>query len=1037
MVDPRDLGRFVAVNSELGVGRLSTLGENGEARVRFFRCPSPTPYEDRTYPAESLHRATLAAHTRAYVSDGRHWRIGRIDGAHFQHEGRYVIAFPNGEGSVLSEEAFDVRWSAPIENPFEVLSALGGDTPKVYEPRLALISEWHRQRAAARGTEGLLLGSVELHDHQLSIVRRVAEDPIQRYLLADEVGLGKTIEAGALVWQYLDRHPEARVLILAPDHLRQQWVEELVGKFRANHFPLAWLRVRAHDALETWPADPVDVLVVDEAHHFARAGAVARDSLDRLAILAHSAKEVLLLSATPVRSNEAAFLDLLHLLDPAHYQPNDLDSFVKRVQLRDRLALTYQSLLPGLSAFDITLYTEELTTQFPDDDQLAEFLKTAATCDDSSRAENIVRVREHLSESYRLHHRLLRTRRTPEIGASFPVRGRRRGSPFTLEIEDESDKSRHELLDGLRVYLATLIEEGRIPADSAMTAFRQVAERCGSLPQAVLAFLQLGLDEPVLDESTIDLTRHVAQRWAETHGAVWLRDIESVVPVVTDRLADLLIELTLVRKAGKVIVASSFVETATSAASAVANRWGPTRVALHLGSNSREENVASVARWLSDDYCTLLFCDASAEEGINLQAADLIIHLDLPWETFRLEQRIGRCDRYVGTFSGPIQSSVVIYGDQQYALNWFEFVADGSRVFDESVSSLQYVLADTESNIQHRLLAEGPDTLIDSLPAQSQALATEATRIAAHDSLDSVESGYDKANSDLIASDSDQTLGNAFVACLEAVGTRIRRPRPGVIELAKTPRPQVPFSVELAMAPWVGESLAIDRKQAVERALPILRAGHSLMDAVVSHLQRDDRGVAFAFLRPVRGHSPATAVFRTDYLIRPGDNANLREAASSLGLEAWIQQVIELEMPPITESVYMREDGVEVNHIALARPYDEATGDRNLTSRPELFARLTSHLDWGALCIGGLKKANRLVDSRPSVADYPKRAADDVRQAILRRDRQIGARRNAQLSEDGPIDLNDLYASVPQRLEHVLIVLGCGVMLLADPSEAT
>ena len=64
--------------------------------------------------------------------------------------------------------------------------------------------------------------------------------------------------------------------------------------------------------------------------------------------LAHGANEILLLSATPVRSNETAFLDLLHLLDPKNYQPQDLEAFIRRVEMRDQIALTHYSLTPDL-----------------------------------------------------------------------------------------------------------------------------------------------------------------------------------------------------------------------------------------------------------------------------------------------------------------------------------------------------------------------------------------------------------------------------------------------------------------------------------------------------------------------------------------------------------------------------------------------------------------------------------------------------------------------------------------------------------------
>ena len=401
-------------------------------------------------------------------------------------DGRYVVALPNSDGEILSSDQFDIRWAPQVEDPYELLASLGGDSPLVYEPRADLIASWHTLRAAAAGVNGLLLGSVELHDHQLTVVRSVSNDHERRYLLADEVGLGKTVEAGALVWQSLRDHPTGEVLVLAPDHLRQQWAEELVNKFHIDAFREASIRICAHEEPETWPDRPVHVLVVDEAHHLTRAGPLPREVLERVAGLAHAATDVFLLSATPVRSNEVAFLDLLHLLDPQNYQPHNLGAFTRRVQMRDELALIHHSLTPDLDEFDFSLYADQLRSVFADDETLVLLVRRALDCTDDQRPDRIARVRRHLSETYRLHHRLLRTRRSPQISATFGVRGRRRGRPFTVEIIDHSDGVRVDLIESFRHHIAELVDSGQVGIDQATEALRLLGQACGSLPHALL-----------------------------------------------------------------------------------------------------------------------------------------------------------------------------------------------------------------------------------------------------------------------------------------------------------------------------------------------------------------------------------------------------------------------------------------------------------------------------------------------------------------------------------------------------------------------
>ena len=72
---------------------------------------------------------------------------------------------------------------------------------------------------------------IELEPHQVEVVRRVLQDPVKRYLLADEVGLGKTIEAGVLIRQYVQDDPDHRIVVLVPAPLIAQWRGERCRRF--------------------------------------------------------------------------------------------------------------------------------------------------------------------------------------------------------------------------------------------------------------------------------------------------------------------------------------------------------------------------------------------------------------------------------------------------------------------------------------------------------------------------------------------------------------------------------------------------------------------------------------------------------------------------------------------------------------------------------------------------------------------------------------------------------------------------------------
>lgn len=1026
------VGQFVRTSS-LGVGRLLAV-RDGKVRIRYFVGPSSSPYTEREHDVSAVAPAVLSPHTRVYLHDGHRWRIGRVDSPPDERN-QYAIAFPNLEGAQLEVGAFEVRWSVAVDDPFPVLESLGGDSPIVYESRLGFVGEWAKQRAAAVGVEGLLLASVELHQHQLAVVRRVAGDPIKRYLLADEVGLGKTIEAAALIWRFLAKNRTGRVLVLVPEHLRLQWAVELLDRFRTGSFTGASVRIRSLGDDSKWPSDPVDMLVIDEAHRVTRNGSLPLGLRQRIVDIAHDAEELLLLSATPVRSNEAGFLDLLHLLDPTHYHPDQVEEFTRRVEDRDKLALICQGLVSDVDEFDLTLYAEQLQTDYPEDTLLTDLLALATSADDDGRPTAVARVREHLSEAYRLHRRVLRTRRTPEVMTSFGVRGRRRAKPFVVFAKDPTDVHRTELLDRLRLDLVAASECGELELQDGIDLFREVAQRCGSLPHALMPLRSTERSEqsgPVLH------LRELVRNEVLTNFDSLLDGICAQHQDQTTSVVDALTPITGSRTQSRVVIATSFTESAIALSVEMTRRWGQARVATHLSVNGEQDNRDAIARWTKGGTCSILVVDASAEEGANLQIADALIHLDLPWESFRIEQRIGRCDRHALTPMGPIASTVVAFGDEPYAMGWLEFAADGCDAFTRSLSSLQYVLADTEREVQALALRQGSDALGEAVEEQKERLTAEKIRIVAHDALDQV--GHEDAATEgqsvddkLIKSDQNPALTRGLTKWLEGVGASLNFEEHDVVRVGKHPRPQVPFDLETKIMGVSSTRLAVARPVSVRRSLPILRAGLPMIDAVGEHLLRDDRGIVFAMFRPWAGMWPAQVAFRGEFLVSTSFGSEFADEADALGLLPWADQILQEVSPPAVEKVVMTPAGDEATGAQLLRPYEPKKGDQNLIARPELFERLTAELDWTALCRSASEQTRRLVNMRSSVVDRPQAAAVRVREAIGRRIDRSRARKLAGLIDsDG--DTGRLEALVPDRLPLEIRPLGCGAIFIADPA---
>jgi hypothetical protein len=184
---------FVRVGHD--IGRLR--GRVGEMlQIEFFDAPVPGGTVVLEAPVEHVRRFVLEPQTRIWWNDDGQWRVGRVLAPPDGNTDAYLVAFLDQRNEELTADQFHVRWSRPLEHPSRLLEARVADARFFQRSRSAFTHQVLRQRAAAEGLVGISSSSVRLHRHQVCAARRVLLDSVRRYLLADEVGLGKTIEAG-------------------------------------------------------------------------------------------------------------------------------------------------------------------------------------------------------------------------------------------------------------------------------------------------------------------------------------------------------------------------------------------------------------------------------------------------------------------------------------------------------------------------------------------------------------------------------------------------------------------------------------------------------------------------------------------------------------------------------------------------------------------------------------------------------------------------------------------------------------------------
>jgi len=361
----------------------------------------------------------------------RAWGVGIV--VQVTDDGRrLVVRFAGRDGPTVVSGRDPAVVEVPPETPIDEvgpggpLQALAGGSPG--SPRaFALRTRVLRLEALRRADSlGALLSSrVHVLPHQVGAAGRILADRTPRFVLADEVGLGKTVEAGLVFAGMRQLGIAERVLVVVPEHLCFQWLAELFHKFNALFTLLTDARIAelggldfalaksphaivSHEQLAANPAIallasqvPWDLVVVDEAHH------LADDELhDAVAPIGRAAFGLLLLTATPVRLDPKEYFRLLSLVEPV--PSASLQEFLERVEQHEAYAEVARALLAGGSAGDALARLRKLS---PDD----EFFEGERDADE---------LLEWLADRYSLSARLIRNRRV-KVGA-FTARVLRR-----------------------------------------------------------------------------------------------------------------------------------------------------------------------------------------------------------------------------------------------------------------------------------------------------------------------------------------------------------------------------------------------------------------------------------------------------------------------------------------------------------------------------------------------------------------------------------------------------------------------------------
>lgn len=628
---------------QLGIGLVTEI-EGTQVRVRFLRLQ-----EDRAYTTRSrdlvIARFLLRPGDRVRDIHGEDVSIQSAAGE--DDAGLVRYALNDGREVVESELVPNVVDVGAAER----LANLNLVHPEVVRAR---IQGLQLSAVGARPGFAAVLGArVEWLPHQVDVAARAIESDSVRMLLADEVGLGKTVEA-ALIYAGLRSEGRAqRVLILTPTALCIQWLGEL---FRKTHELLVLLDgPRLEDARQDFPdlspfeayqrivasidivaqdeelvqeamAADWDLVVVDEAHHLRwRPDGQSNDAYRLVEGLAQQTRHLLLLTATPMALDPAEYHALLRLLEPTRFDdPAAFEAIASRVAEIRALAQSIDAAITGDKALDDEAATLAQRVLGDEPEDLERFEQLAALSAESTQREDAAQhVLEVLRERHGLADYVVRNRRGPVGG--LPER-RPQVIPLT---PSDAQAELIELGEGLLFELTSTFDD---PAQRHQT-LGKLLRALWAAPRAVADILR-----PVSASLTAELEPHIEE-------VIFAPLDDEGLPTADSRLRWL---VQYLREAEaddeKVLV---FVESSVAVRAlkqSLEGVLGADVAWFHRGLAPRDQD-RQVAWFRDPDGPQVMLSTEAGGEGRNFQFCHKVVLYDLPWRPATIEQRIGRVDR--------------------------------------------------------------------------------------------------------------------------------------------------------------------------------------------------------------------------------------------------------------------------------------------------------------------------------------------------------------------------------------------------------
>jgi len=524
----------------------------------------------------------------------------------------------------------------------------------------------------------------EFQVHQFKPVVKFLDSIEHRLFLADEVGLGKTIESGIILTELEARLGGlSRILIVCPSMLTQKWQQEMEKRFglkfaivrreQLEEFLEGYAQYGQHQGLKAIVSLQLlrggrflhrlmdlrvhfDLVIVDEAHHMRNPGTRSSDLGD---VLSELSDAMLMLSATPLHLGSEDVFNVLRILSPAQF--DSFNAFKLLIEPNEHINMAMRLLYEPQQALECLQRVEDThqRSRFLNNPYYQDAVRLLAERSELGPGD-AVRAQMLLCELNTLSHVFTRTKKR-DVSAAFPVREARvlavRFTPEEMEfynavtayVESQFTK---EFGSMQGISFARIMPQRQVA--SCMPAMKSYLEAMIQAKRLKAARDDDGdVIDPEADEADEELTAPEIDAMSRL-----LSSAARVAGMDTKFDVFLLALRSLEEEApeAKIMVFSFFKKTLEYLNRRLAGTRYGGRVELIHGDIKPETRQKTIRRFRETEKVKILLSSEVAGEGLDFEFCSVIFNYDLPWNPMRVEQRIGRLDRY-----GQKHEKILIY----------------------------------------------------------------------------------------------------------------------------------------------------------------------------------------------------------------------------------------------------------------------------------------------------------------------------------------------------------------------------------------